>query len=146
MILKKSNINQYWQPSGRNRVAHRVHGVEVHQGLLKDLLQLADLAHRQLRQCISLCEDAFSLHKCFARCDFLNVWQILEGSFSAVSKPICASKYSLVTRCYAKQYEVVLRCVRPCSVRIKEFILLKLLLNKDFFPLKILRISSHWKY
>ena len=53
-------------------------------------------------------------------------------SFSAVSTPTFASKCSLVTRCYAKQDDVVLRCMSPCSVCIK-----------DFFPLKILRISSH---
>ena len=58
--------------------------------------------------------------------------QTLESSFSAVSKPSFASKYSLVTRCYAKQYEVVLRCMSPCSV-----------CTEDFFQLKMLRISSH---
>ena len=61
--------------------------------------------------------------------------QTRRGPFSAVSKPIFESKYTLVTRCYAKQYEVLLRCMSPCSVCIK-----------DFFPLKILRISSHRKY
>ena len=40
----------------------------------------------------------------------------LEGSFSAVSKSIFASKQSLVTRCCAKQDELELRCVSPCSV------------------------------
>ena len=63
------------------------------------------------------------------------IGQTLEGSFSAVSKPDFASKYALVTRCYAKQYEVVLRCMSPCSVCIE-----------DFFQLKMLRIFSHWKY
>ena len=42
--------------------------------------------------------------------------QILQGSFSAVSKPNFGSKYSLVTRCCAKQEELVLRCLSPCSV------------------------------
>ena len=50
----------------------------------------------------------------------------------AVSKRNFASKYALVTRCYAKQDEGVLRCMSPCSVCIKYF-----------FQLKMLRISSH---
>ena len=41
----------------------------------------------------------------------------------------------LVTRCYAKQYEIVLRCMSPCSV-----------CTADFFQLKMLRIASQWKY
>ena len=55
---------------------------------------------------------------CLARC----------GSCS----PMFANKYALVTRCYAKQYEVVLRCMSPFSV-----------CTEDFFQLKMLRISSH---
>ena len=58
--------------------------------------------------------------------------QTLPGSFSAASKRNFASKYALVTRCYAKQDEVVLRCMSPRSVCIKFF-----------FHLKMLRISSH---
>ena len=85
------------------------------------------------------------------------------GSFLASSKPIFECKYSLVTRCYAKQHEIVLRCMSPCSVCTADFFQLKMLRIasqwkyvkilifsieniKDFFPLKILRISSHWKY
>ena len=60
------------------------------------------------------------------------VERTLQDSFSAVSKLNFASKYALVTRCYAKQDEVVLRCMSPRSVCIKFF-----------FHLKMLRISSH---
>ncbi len=56
--------------------------------------------------------------------------QTLPGSFSAASKRNFASKYALVTRCYAKQYEIVLRCMSPCSV-----------CTGDFFQLEMLRIS-----
>ena len=60
------------------------------------------------------------------------IQQTSRGSISSVSKPTFASKHLLVTRCYAKQDEVVLRCMSPRSVCIKFF-----------FHLKMLRISSH---
>ena len=41
--------------------------------------------------------------------------QTLEGSFSAVSKPMFATKDLLVTGCCAKQDDLVLRCLSPCS-------------------------------
>ena len=89
----------------------------------------------------SAASSASATRRCSARTlveryDTLRIFQpndrTLEGSFSAVSAPIFASKQSLVTRCYAKQYEVVLRCMSPCSV-----------CTEDFFQLKMLRISSH---
>ena len=35
------------------------------------------------------------------------IWQVFEGSISAVSKPLSASIFSLVTRCYAKRRKFV---------------------------------------
>ena len=55
-----------------------------------------------------------------------------SSSCPDLSTSIFVSEGILVTRCYAKQYEVVLRCTSPCSV-----------CTEDFFQLKMLRISSH---
>ena len=76
-------------------------------------------------------EPTASLDSFKFRITYVGDPQTLRGSFSAVSSPIFAGKYSLVTRCYAKQYEIFLRCMSPCSV-----------CTADFFQLKMLRIAS----
>ena len=52
--------------------------------------------------------------------------KVYKARYQLYRSQILQVNSKLVTRCYAKQYEIVLRCMSPCSVCTADFFQLKM--------------------